>query len=344
MDIKNQIKYRLSDTKDIRFDKFISEALFSANGYYNNNKAIGKNYDFITAPEISQMFGEIIGSYLLYVWKNKLNSKFNLIELGPGKGTLFMDIANSVSNYSDFLDQAEIKFIEINKSLMKIQKKNLSKYNFKKIKWQRKINFRSNLPTIIYSNEFFDCFPVRQFFFNKNWHEKYVRYNKENDSFYFKDKVVKNSKLLKLLKSYNLEKILEVSFERNIYFEKICKFIKRNGGLIFTIDYGYKENCTNFTLQAIQNHKYSNVLEGIGEKDISSHVNFGNFLEIAKNNNLNIDEFSSQGDFLIKYGILEREKFLSKISNPNIIRNGLNKLIDKNKMGKLFKCLIVSNL
>ena len=86
--IKNKI---ILSNKEIRLDSFISNALFKKDGYYNNQKAIGKNYDFITSPEISQTFGEIIGVYLQYIWKTKINSKFNLVELGPGKGTLFTE-------------------------------------------------------------------------------------------------------------------------------------------------------------------------------------------------------------------------------------------------------------
>ena len=82
----------LNNKKNFRLDKFIESALFADNGYYLRKKPIGRKFDFVTSPEISQMFGEIIGVYLIYQWKEKINSKFNLIELGPGNGTLFKDI------------------------------------------------------------------------------------------------------------------------------------------------------------------------------------------------------------------------------------------------------------
>ena len=344
MDIEKEIKSQITlKNKPMRLDNFLTNALYNKNGYYYNTKPIGKRNDFITAPEISQMFGEIIGLYLFYIWKTKIKSKINFIELGPGNGTLFKDIANTISYYPNFLDNADIYFIEINRSLKKLQKENLKKYNYLNLNWREKIDFRSSRPSIIYSNEFFDCFPVRQFILNKKWYEKYVDYNEENNKFYFKNKLV-NKKLTSYLNLYSKEKILEVSFERNEYFDKICKFIKKNGGVFFTIDYGYFKTNKNFTLQAIQNHKYSNVLEDVGTKDISSLVNFKDFIKIARNHNLKIDEYCNQGDFLIKYGILEREKKLSKHNDPNKIKKDLNKLIDKNEMGKLFKFLIISNL
>ncbi len=345
MDITEQIKLKIISNKmDMRLDIFLKNVLFNSSGYYYKKKPIGKFNDFITAPEISQMFGEIIGLYLYYLWSTKIKSQFNLIELGPGNGTLFTDIANTLLKYPEFLGNAIITFVEINESLIKIQKKNLKNYNIKNINWRDKINFRSNLPSIIYSNEFFDCFPVRQFFLKDNWFEKYVTLDTENKNFIFKNKLITEKKLLALLSSYNKEKLLEISFERNKYFEKICKLIKNKGGVFFTIDYGYLNHNTNFTLQAIQNHKYSNVLENIGEKDISSLVNFEDLINIALKNNLYINEFCTQREFLIKFGILEREKKLSKLKNPIKIKKDLKKLIGRKDMGNLFKCLVISNI
>jgi len=343
MQIINQIKRDLI-FKDMRLDKFIGNALYNRNGYYYKQNPIGDKNDFITAPEISQMFGEIIGLYLYFIWKTKLNSEFNLIELGPGKGTLFKDIAKSVINYPNFLNKAKIEFIEINKNLIKIQKDNLKKLNLKNIRWLKKINYKSNNPLIIYSNEFFDCFPVRQFVLDDFWSEKYVSYNKIEQKFYFKNKIVKNKKLLLSLNKYKRQKIFEISNERNNYFEKICKFIRKNGGIFLTIDYGYFKNLKHFSLQAVQNHKYSNILENIGQKDISSHVNFNEFKNIAIDNKLKIEEYCTQKDFLIKHGILERAKILSKLNNIENIKIDLNRLTNKVEMGELFKCIIVSNL
>ena len=345
MEIEEKIKTEiLKYKKDMRLDTFISNALFKKDGYYYNKEPIGKKYDFITAPEISQMFGEIIGQYLYYMWKTKIDTEFNFVELGPGNGTLFKDMYNSVSKYPNFIKKAKIKFIEINKTLTKIQKFNLSTFNLKNLVWHEKFNFRSKFPSIIYSNEFFDCFPVRQFIYKNNWYEKYVSFNNDNDNFYIKDKLITNRELISYLNLYKKDKVLEISFERNKYFEQICNYIKNKRGLFLTVDYGYKKNIENYTLQAIQNHKFSNILENIGNKDISSHVNFDEFLKIAKKYKLKIDEFCTQREFLIKYGILERKRYLSQKNNSKIIEGELNKLINNNEMGKLFKFLIISNL
>ena len=343
----NKIKL-LNNKKNLRLDKFINLALYERNGYYLSKKPIGRKFDFVTSPEISQMFGEIIGVYLLYHWKEKINSKFNLIELGPGNGTLFKDIERTAKILPNFFENADVNFIEINKELRKIQEKNLNYFKQSKIRWSKALNFRSKLPSIIYSNEFFDCFPVRQFLNDNNhWFEKYVKFNEKENKYYSINKRVISKKILDYLNKYKRQKIYEVSFSRNKYFEQICKYLKKNRGICILIDYGYNKKLKNFTLQAIYNHKKTSIFENIGQQDISSHVNFNELIEIAKQNKLQINEFVSQRDFLIKYGILERKKkLLTKNSNlnKNLLDEEVDRLINVDRMGNLFKCLVVSNL
>ena len=343
----NKIKL-LNNKKDFRLDKFIETALFGNNGYYLRKKPIGRKFDFVTSPEISQMFGEIIGVYLVYNWKEKINSKFNLIELGPGNGTLFKDIERTAKILPNFFENANVNLIEINKELRKIQEKNLNYFKQSKIRWSKTLNFTSKLPSIIYSNEFFDCFPVRQFLNNNNnWFERYVKFNEKENKYYSINKRVISKKILDYLNKYKRQKIYEVSFSRNKYFEQICKYLQKNRGICILIDYGYNKKLKSFTLQAIYNHKKTSIFENIGQQDISSHVNFNELIEIAKQNGLQINEFVSQRDFLIKYGILERKKkLLSKNSNlnKNLLDEEVDRLININRMGNLFKCLVVSNL
>ena len=218
MGLEEDIKKQISQKKrDIRLDKFVNYALFNKHGYYFRKKPIGKKNDFITAPEISQMFGEIIGLYLYYIWKEKIKSYFNLVELGPGNGTLFKDIERSLIKYNDFASSAKISFIEINNSLVNIQKKQINNNVFKNISWYKKINFGSKKPSIIYSNEFFDCFPVRQFIFKNFWLEKFISLNKKQNLLIYKFKKVNNLKLLNFLSKYKKEKILEISGKKQIF-------------------------------------------------------------------------------------------------------------------------------
>ncbi len=337
-----------NNKKNLRLDKFIDLALYERNGYYLSKKPIGRKFDFVTSPEISQMFGEIIGVYLLYHWKEKINSKFNLIELGPGNGTLFKDIERTAKILPNFFENADVHFIEINKELRKIQEKNLHYFKQSKIRWSTALDFRSELPSIIYSNEFFDCFPVRQFLNDNNhWFEKYVKFNEKENKYYSINKRVVSNKILDYLRKYKRQKIYEVSYSRNKYFEQICKYLKKNRGICILFDYGYNKKIKNFTLQSIYNHKKTTIFENIGQQDISSHVNFNELIEIAKQNKLQINEFVSQKDFLLKYGIVERKKKLltqNSNLNKNLLDEELDRLINVDRMGNLFKCLVVSYL
>jgi len=161
MTTKKLIINEINKEGSIDVGKFIQLCQFENNGYYLKNNPIGKQNDFITAPEISQMFGEIFAIFLINYWENKIKTDFNLVELGPGKGTLLKDILRTSSKKQDFLNAANVILIEKNKYLIKLQKKILDVDN---INWSEEFYIANkNIPFIIYSNEFFDCFPVRQF-------------------------------------------------------------------------------------------------------------------------------------------------------------------------------------
>jgi len=131
------------------------------------------------------------------------------------------------------------------------------------------------------------------------------------------------------------------------YFDSICKIIKKNKGVFVTIDYGYKNPPNYLTLQTIYNHKKTHLFENIGNQDITAHVNFDELINVANKNNLKIDIFCTQRDFLIAYGIKERKEKLQKNKNKETIKN-LNleyeRLINKSQMGEVFKFLVVSCL
>ena len=185
----NKIK---KNSYGIPIDQFIEICLFEKNSYYRNSNPINKNGDFTTAPEISQLFGEIIGLYVLNYWQKKIKKDFNLIELGPGNGTLIKDIINITKKNKDFQNSASINLVEINEKLIAIQKKNIK---FKKIKWVKNlIDIKSNT-SIIIANEFFDCLPIKQFIKKKSkWYEKTVNFNSNELRFFFDNFLVENKK------------------------------------------------------------------------------------------------------------------------------------------------------
>ena len=139
--VENLIINKIINYKqDISIEKYIELCLYGEFGYYKNSKILGKEGDFITAPEISQLFGEIIGLFIYDYWQKKINQKFNLIELGPGKGTLVSDLIRITKNFKNFKNNVNIHLIEKNINLIKEQKKILSKFNLGK-------NVNSTLPS-----------------------------------------------------------------------------------------------------------------------------------------------------------------------------------------------------
>ena len=347
MELKKKLIKKIKEkNRALKLDEFISLSLYENDAYYQSMLPIGSTGDFVTSPEISQMFGEIIGAYILDYWSNNINSKFNLVELGPGKGTLIQDIFRVAKLDDRFFKSANIKLIEKNINLMKLQKNKIKSLKLVNTKWLSDFNIYSKLPSIIYSNEFFDCLPVRLFNKKKCWLEKTVDYNQNEETFFLKDRKVVDKNILKYLKINKLKKIAEISFQRIKYFNKICKYIYKNKGLIITIDYGYEDPLKNFTLQSISAHKKTHIFDYLGKQDITSHVNFKELINIGKKNNLKILFFSTQKDFLISHGIIERKKKLIK-NLPNakkkMIQNQFNLLTQNDKMGGNFKFLILSS-
>ena len=229
-----------------------------------------------------------------------------------------------------------------------MQKTNILNFNYnpKKISWLKNFSKKNEYPNIIFANEFFDCFPVKQFFKKNNtWYEKMIEIKYNESSIKFKDVIINDKKTLKKLNQYKNSKVLEISNSRDKYFDKICKHIFKLGGMIIVIDYGYNNHPGNFTLQSVYNNKKSNLLDNIGKQDISSLVDFNKLIDLGKKNSLKIEHFSSQREFLLNNGIKEREKKILKVANNKqriMVQKGVKRIIDKKDMGNLFKVLVLS--
>lgn len=343
MKIEKLIIDKISIKGNINVGEFMQICQFEKGGYYLERNPIGKNNDFITAPEISQMFGEILAIFLINYWDNKINTDFNLVELGPGKGTLINDLLRTSSVNKKFFNSLNLTLIEKNKYLMKFQKNIV---NFKNTRWIEEFNIpKKNIPSIIYSNEFFDCFPVRQFYKKEKWCEKLIEYNNSEKKFNFISQKVEDKKLLKTLAKFDHVKVAEISESRITYFNLICDFIKKNKGVFLTIDYGYKNPPEYLSLQTIYNHKKTHLFENIGKQDITAHVDFDELICLANKKNLKIDLFCNQKNFLITCGIKDRIKNLQKNKNEETIKNlnlEYDRLVKKSQMGELFKVLVIS--
>jgi len=335
----------LKNNTKIPLDKFIDKALYDkSKGYYSNTNPIGHKGDFITSPNISIMFSEMITIWLISFWK-KLGcpKKINIVELGAGNGEMINQILKTIENFNKFRLSTKFYIHEKSPYLKKIQKSKNKKYQ---INWIDDLSKISKYPSIFIANEFFDALPVKQFIKKKNyWFEKFILL--KNNKFHLVDIKTSLSKIEKLTKKKinNNENFIEYS---PLAFEKlkiISKIIKKQNGGILIIDYGYNKKKMFNTLQSVKNHRKNDFLENIYKSDITHMINFHYYKKKIKDMKLNYIKLTTQKEFLIKMGILERAEILSKnlpFSKKSNIYFRLRKLINENEMGSLFKILFAT--
>lgn len=345
----NRIEKLINKKKFIPLNQFINIALYDKKfGYYQNKKIFGRGGDFITSPLISSIFSEMISvwivSYWIYLKKPK---KINLMELGPGNGLMIKQIINSIKKIKTFDAQFTVYLHEKSEKLIKIQKNNL--HDFKNIIWIKNINKVKEEPIIIIANEFFDAFPIKQFYKeNNNWYEQCITFkniNKKN-IIYYKNKV-NNNTLKKYSKFYNVSKskILEYPINIETYLNSISKIIKKNNGIFLMFDYGYSSILGKNTLRAIKKHRVVDLLKEYTDCDITFDINFNILKNIFKINNIKNIGTVSQNFFLQKLGIMERADQIIKkqdaITSKKLILS-INKLINPKEMGNAFHALAFS--
>ena len=331
----------------ITLDKFIEESLYNKkHGYYMKKNPFGENGDFITAPNISILFSEMIAIWVISFWE-KLDcpKQFNLIELGAGNGEMMRVLVRTFNKFPKFKNSCKINILEKSKLLQRMQKANTKG---EKIKWLNDLNQLNDLPCIFIANEFFDALPIKQFLKKeKKWYERYVKFTNDK-KIEFLDVLFDMKKFEKEINfkiSYN-QKFIEYSPLTTKYLKTIIKKIKLNSGGILIIDYAYLEKEMKNTLQAVSKHKYCDVLNGFRNSDITYNLSFNLINMMIKK----LGSFSSisttQQEFLTKLGILNRAERLSKnmpFSKKADIYFRVKRLIDESQMGNLFKVMLISN-
>ena len=334
----------LKEKKSIPLDQFINISLYNKkSGYYMKKNPFGKKGDFVTAPMISNLFGEMIAIWCVAFWEYiGKPKKILLVELGPGDGSLCKDLLRTFRQFKNFYDSLEINLLEISDSLKKIQK---LKINNRKIKWIKKIEEINSGPIIFLGNEFFDALPIKQIYKKKRlFFERYVGLSNDNKKIRFLNKKA-NSSLIKRIQNLNListDNIIEYPIKAIKFLDTIAKKINKFDGGLLTFDYGYTAQKNKNTLQSVKKHKYTNIFLAPHHSDITSHLNFKLFHKILKKNNLNVEKITTQNKFLKKIGILERANILSKKMTFKEKANmfyRLKRLIDHREMGNLFKVL-----
>ncbi len=311
-------------------------------GYYIKKDPLGAAGDFTTAPEISQMFGEMIGIWAGEHWKRLGSpSKIHLLECGPGRGTLMSDLLRVSKVVPGFDAALRVHLVETSPSLRAKQRQVLDGWN---VVWHDDLSAIPNdAPLLIIGNEFLDALPMRQFVFeNQKWCERLIDLTEDGAFAFVKGGVVNGMDFPVACQN----DIFEYSRARESFFSDLCERIVVQGGAALMIDYGHLVSATGDTFQAIVQHKFGNILENQGDADLTSHIDFGRLALISKDKKLKTS-FWKQKDFLEIIGIRQRADQLGQratAEQARQIEQALHRLLDPAQMGDLFKVMEVYKL
>lgn len=317
-------------------------------GYYMTRDPLGVDGDFTTAPEVSQMFGEMIGVWLADLWiKMGSPSAFILLECGPGRGTLMADALRATKNVPGFHAAAKLHLMEISPVLKEAQKRALGAYDPVWIDDLARLPAR--LPVLLVGNEFLDALPVRQVRREKGrWLERAVSIEGENTLVL--GEVEADPALVEdlpaAIRDGGEEGIFETSRVLNQFIKSVDILLKTQQGAALFLDYGHIATAMGDTLQAVRRHEFAGLFDTPGLCDLTAHVDFENIARLAGEDEVAVYGPVTQGAFLKNLGIEVRAARLMAGANPaqaDSLRAGLERLIDTEQMGTLFKVIALSH-
>ena len=309
-------------------------------GYYMTRDPFGVAGDFTTAPEISQMFGELIGAWAAAVWQQMGSpSSVKLIELGPGRGTLMADALRAAKALPDFRAALSVHLVEISPVLRARQQKTLAGAGVP-VAWHRALEEIDDGPVIVIANEFVDALPIQQYASgNDGWHMLMVRIDGGRLNF-----TLAPDHAFRISANDPVGTIVEHRLDGPIRL--LARRIARQGGAALIVDYGNAKTTYGNTLQAARRHQYAEVLEHPGEADITSLVDFEQLAGTVRREGAQVRGPVEQGEFLRRLGIEARAaKLKAKATSQqaNDIDSALARLTAPDQMGALFKVLAIAH-
>lgn len=311
-------------------------------GYYRTRDPLGRAGDFITAPEISQTFGELLGLWSAVVWQTiGLPQPVSLVELGPGRGTLMKDALRAARRVPEFLAALEVHLVETSPALKTLQEGALRESG-PALHWHAEVTTLPARASIVIANEFFDALPVRQFVRTKDgWAERMIGEKDGALCWTAGEPLLDDSIIPADLRGAAEGSIYEISPAAQGVIEQLAAVINQNGGGLLIIDYGHVRSALGDTLQAVKAHQYHDPLKHPGEADITCHVDFEALASAARRAGLGVFGPRPQGEFLRALGIEQRLETLVA-QNPEMeeeLRGGVERLIDPGQMGRMFKVM-----
>lgn len=345
------LRRRIENTGPVSVAEYMSECLCHPNhGYYMTRDPFGQKGDFITAPEISQTFGELLGLWAAITWQQMGSPKqLHLIELGPGRGTLMSDALRASKAVPGFHEALHVHLVEISPSLKEQQKINLAQTKVK-LSWHDSFSDIEDGPTVVFANEFFDALPIRQFEkAAKGWAERFIDIEPEGEGLRF---VLQSDEAALALMAQSLKGKDEQGalFETCLMAQSIAHGLgmrlKECGGAVLAIDYGYSKPVFGETFQAMKNHKYHPVLDTPGEADLTAHVDFETLGLSFEEGGAKVWGPIEQGTFLDRLGLSQRHAILMSHATPeqrSDLKAAYERLTSSDEMGSLFKVMCATH-
>ncbi len=303
-------------------------------GYYTTGDPLGRAGDFITAPEISQMFGEMIGLWLAQMWREAGSpTDFTLLELGAGRGTLMLDALRATQHVEGFHAAAHLTFLESSQTLRAMQMELLAAYNPTHVDSLDELPAR---PVFMIANEFLDAMPIHQYVRTPHgWRERMV--DSQQGSLVYT--LAPHDPLLPLPETLDF---FEVSPTALTFVKQIARRVAKDGGAALWIDYGYAMPGGVDTFQAVSGHDIVSPLARVGAVDLTAHVDFEAVRIASEREGAKPLPLMTQGDFLRSMGIELRAAGLAQKaseSQSRAIDIALTRLTGESEMGNLFKVL-----
>jgi len=349
-DLFDIIKGEIETTGPIPVARYMELALsHPEHGYYMKQDPLGADGDFTTAPEISQMFGEIVGLWAAVVWQAMGQpDPLNLVELGPGRGTLMVDALRAAHALPDFDDAARLWLVETSPALSAKQKQSLVPTMMMPA-WRDRFEDVGPGPVVVIANEFFDALPTHQYErTDDGWRERQVDLNEEGDGLAFVvSEALADSSVIPadLRHATPPGGIFEHQPAAGAVMHQIAARVVEHGGAALIFDYGHGEHGIGETVQAVKNHNFVDVLKDPGDADLTTHVNFEHLIETARAAGADVFGPVPQGAFLERLGLRQRADMLmmnATAEQMTEIDAAYNRLTQADQMGSLFKVIAVT--
>lgn len=342
--VAERLRRRIALEGGITIAAYMETVLAGTGGYYRDRDPLGEGGDFITAPEVSQMFGELLGLWCIDTWRRLgAPDPVHLVELGPGRGTLMADALRAARVAPDFLAAKQLHLVEINAELRRQQQDRLADHA---PLWHESIADLPDGPLLVIANEFLDALPVHQFVMtDQGWRERMVLLREDALAFGLATPGAALALLRAPHKQARPGEIAETSPAAIALVDGLARRLMAHSGAALFIDYGPAESGLGDSFQALRHHRFHDPLRDPGEADLTAHVDFAALADVVRQAGAGVFGPVTQGDFLRSLGLELRSEMLAEKADPataEILRRQCRRLIAPGEMGRLFKVLAVT--